>query len=113
MNQAGATRGTAMTAESPDLAATKRRWISPSAGEFCFQRMAQGAAHHPPPPQVPSNHPRTETVLMSRCKLTVQGRGPDGRVIFSVEEYQGKVWITSYYFPFTCGAILDPARLTA
>jgi hypothetical protein len=47
---------------------------------------------------------------MSRCKLTVQGRGPDGLVTFSVEEYQGKVWITSYDRPFTCEAILDPAR---
>jgi len=47
---------------------------------------------------------------MSRCKLTVQGRGPDGRVTFSVEAYQGKVWITSYDCPFTCESILDPAR---
>ncbi|MGH3921633.1 MAG: hypothetical protein ACRDTT_01950 [Pseudonocardiaceae bacterium] len=47
---------------------------------------------------------------MSRRKLTVKGRGPDGRVTFSVEAYQGKVWITSYDCPFTCEAILDPAQ---
>jgi hypothetical protein len=47
---------------------------------------------------------------MSRCKLTVQGRVPDGRVTFSVEKYQGKVWITSYACPFTCKATHDPAR---
>lgn len=47
---------------------------------------------------------------MSQCKLTVQGRGPDGRVTFSLEEYQGKVWITSYDCPFTWETILDSAR---
>jgi hypothetical protein len=47
---------------------------------------------------------------MSRRKLTVQGRGPDGCVTFSLEAYQGKVWITSYDCSFTCEAILDPAQ---
>jgi hypothetical protein len=47
---------------------------------------------------------------MSRRKLTVKGRGPDGRVAFSLEAYQGKVWITSYDCPFNCEAILDPAQ---
>jgi hypothetical protein len=49
-------------------------------------------------------------MLMSRRKLTVKGRGPDGRTTFSVEAYQGKIWITSYDCPFTCEAILDPAQ---
>jgi hypothetical protein len=47
---------------------------------------------------------------MPRRKLTVKGRGPDGRVTFSLEAYQGKVWISSYDCPFTCEAILDPAQ---
>lgn len=47
---------------------------------------------------------------MSRRKLTVKGRGPDGRTTFSLEAYQGKVWITSYDCPFTCEAILDPEQ---
>lgn len=47
---------------------------------------------------------------MSRRKLTVQGRGPDGCTILSLEAYRGKVWITSYGCPFTCEAILDPAQ---
>ncbi len=47
---------------------------------------------------------------MSRRKLTVKSRGPDGRVTFSAEAYQGKVWIISYDCPFICEAILDPAQ---
>lgn len=47
---------------------------------------------------------------MPRRKLTVKGWGPDGRVIFSLEAYQGKVWITSYDCPFTCEALLEPAQ---
>jgi hypothetical protein len=47
---------------------------------------------------------------MSRRKLTVKGRGPDGRTTLSLEAYQGKVWIISYDCPFTCEAILDPAQ---
>ncbi len=47
---------------------------------------------------------------MSRRKLTVKGRGPDGRVTFSLEAYQGKVWIFFYDCPFICEAILDPAQ---
>jgi len=47
---------------------------------------------------------------MSRRKLTVKGRGPDGRTFLSLEAYRGKVWITSYDCPFTCEAILDPAQ---
>jgi hypothetical protein len=51
-----------------------------------------------------------ETVLMSRRKLTVKGRGPDCRVTFSLEAYQRKVWIISYDCPFICEAILDPVQ---
>jgi hypothetical protein len=47
---------------------------------------------------------------MSRRKLTVKGQGPDGRVTFSLDAYQGKVWITSYDCPFICEAILDPEQ---
>ena len=47
---------------------------------------------------------------MSRRKLTVKGRGPDGYTVLSLEAYRGKVWITSYDCPFTCEAILDPAQ---
>lgn len=47
---------------------------------------------------------------MSRRRLTVKGRGPDGRVTFSLEAYQGKVWIISYDCPFFCEAILYPAQ---
>ena len=47
---------------------------------------------------------------MSRRKLTVKGRGPDGRVTFSLEAYQGQVWIVSYDCPFICEAILDPVQ---
>ncbi len=47
---------------------------------------------------------------MSRRKLTVKGRGPDGYTILSLEACRGKVWITSYDCPFTCEAILDPAQ---
>ncbi|MGB8202595.1 MAG: hypothetical protein WCF33_23415 [Pseudonocardiaceae bacterium] len=47
---------------------------------------------------------------MSRRKLTVKGRGPDGYTILSLEAYRGKVWITSYDCPFTCEAILDPTQ---
>ena len=43
-------------------------------------------------------------------KLTVKGRGTDGRVTFSLEAYQGEVWIISYDCPFICEAILDPAQ---
>jgi hypothetical protein len=64
----------------------------------------------PRAPPVLANHLRTGTVLMSRCKLTVKGRGPDGRVTFSLEAYRGKVWITSYDCLFICEAILDPAQ---
>jgi hypothetical protein len=47
---------------------------------------------------------------MSRRKITVKGRGPDGRVTFSLEAYRGKVWITSYDSPFICEATFDPAQ---
>lgn len=49
-------------------------------------------------------------MLISRRKLIVKGRGPDGRVTFSLEAYRGKVLIASYDCPFTCEAILDPAQ---
>ena len=47
---------------------------------------------------------------MSRHKLNVKGRGPDGRTTLSLEACQGKIWIISYDCPFTCEAILDPAQ---
>ncbi len=47
---------------------------------------------------------------MTQRRLTVKGRGPDARVTFSVEAYQGKVWITSCDCPFTCEAILQTAQ---
>jgi hypothetical protein len=47
---------------------------------------------------------------MSRRKLTVKGRGPDGLTILSLEAYRGKVWITACDCPFTCEAILDLAQ---
>ena len=47
---------------------------------------------------------------MSRRKLTVKGRGPDGRTTLSLEAYQGKVWIISYDCPFICEAILEPTQ---
>lgn len=45
--------------------------------------------------------------MAARRKLTVKGRGPDGRVTFYLEAYRGTVWITSYDCPFTCEAILE------
>lgn len=50
---------------------------------------------------------------MTRRRLTVRGRGPDVRVTFSVEVYQGKVWITSFDCPFICEAILETAQAEA
>jgi hypothetical protein len=47
---------------------------------------------------------------VSRRKLNVKGRGPDGRTTLSLEARQGKVWIISYDCPFICEAILDPAQ---
>jgi hypothetical protein len=39
----------------------------------------------------------------------VKGR-QDARVIFYIEVYRGKVWITSYDCPFTSEATLEPAQ---
>jgi hypothetical protein len=50
---------------------------------------------------------------MTRRRLTVRGRGPDAHVTFSVEAYQGKVWITSFDCPFFCEAILEIAQADA
>ncbi len=47
---------------------------------------------------------------MTQRKLTTKGRGPDSRVTFSIEAYQGMVWITSYDCPFVCEAILGPGQ---
>ena len=47
---------------------------------------------------------------MSQRKITVKGRGPDGRTTLSLEACQGKVWIISYGCPFICEAILDPEQ---
>jgi len=48
--------------------------------------------------------------MTTRRKLVVKGRGPEGRVIFYVEAYRGKLWLTSYDCPFVCEAIFDPAQ---
>jgi hypothetical protein len=50
---------------------------------------------------------------MTRRRLTVRGRGPDAHVTFTVEAYQGKVWITSSDCPFTCEAILETTQADA
>jgi hypothetical protein len=50
------------------------------------------------------------TVLMAQRKLTATGRGMDTRVIFYVEAYRDKVWITSYSCPSVCEAILESAQ---
>ena len=50
---------------------------------------------------------------MTRRRLTVRGRGPDGRVTFSVDTYKGKVWITSFDCPFICEAILETTQADA
>ncbi|MGH4017401.1 MAG: hypothetical protein ACRDSL_26440 [Pseudonocardiaceae bacterium] len=48
--------------------------------------------------------------MTAQRKLVVKGRGPDAHVTYYVEAYQGKVWITSYDYPFTSEAIFDPAQ---
>ena len=50
---------------------------------------------------------------MSLRRFTVRGRGPDARVTFTVEAYQGKVWITAFDCPFTCEAILESTQADA
>jgi hypothetical protein len=50
---------------------------------------------------------------MTPRRLTVRGRGPEARVTFSVETYQGKVWITSFDCPFSCEAILETTQADA
>lgn len=47
---------------------------------------------------------------MTRQKLVVKGRGPDGSVTFAVEAYRGKVWVTSFDCPFSSEAILEPTQ---
>ncbi len=42
--------------------------------------------------------------------LTVKGQGPEARVTFSLEEYRGKVWITSFACPHTCEAGLETTQ---
>lgn len=48
--------------------------------------------------------------MTTRRTLIVDGRGPEGRVIFSVEAYRGKLWLTLFDFPFMSEAILDPVQ---
>lgn len=48
--------------------------------------------------------------MTTRRKLVVKGRGPDASVIFYVEVYRGKVWVTSFDCPFTSESILEPAQ---
>lgn len=47
---------------------------------------------------------------MTPRRLTVKGQGPEARVIFSLEAYKGKVWITSYHCPHVCEAIFEPVE---
>jgi hypothetical protein len=53
----------------------------------------------------PAGHARAATATVTELEQLAESR-----VIFSLEAYQGKVWITSYDCPFTCEAILDPAQ---
>lgn len=48
--------------------------------------------------------------MSARRKLVVKGQGPDAWVIFYVEAYRGKVWITAYDCPVNAKAILEPAQ---
>lgn len=48
--------------------------------------------------------------MTTRRKLVVKGRGPEGRVIFYLEAYRGKLWLTCFDFPFTSEAIFEPAQ---
>ncbi|MGH3907397.1 MAG: hypothetical protein ACRDTE_24960 [Pseudonocardiaceae bacterium] len=47
---------------------------------------------------------------MTRRKLVVKGRGQDARVVFYVEVYRGKIWVTSFDCSFSAEAILEPAQ---
>ena len=40
----------------------------------------------------------------------VNGRGPEGCVIFNLEAYRGKVWLTSFDSPFLSEAIFEPVQ---
>ncbi|MCA1709242.1 MAG: hypothetical protein LC808_40555 [Actinobacteria bacterium] len=48
--------------------------------------------------------------MTTRRTLVVKGRGPEGRVIFYLEAYRGKVWISSFDCPFMSEAIFEPAQ---
>lgn len=48
--------------------------------------------------------------MTTRRKLVVKGRGPDASVIFYVEVYRGKVWVSSFDCPFFSESILEPAQ---
>lgn len=48
--------------------------------------------------------------MTTRRKLVVNGRGPDGHVIFYLEAYRGKIWLTSFDFPFMSEAIFEPVQ---
>jgi len=48
--------------------------------------------------------------VTTRRKLVVNGRGPQGQVIYYVEAYQGKIWVTSYDYPFISEAIFEPSQ---
>lgn len=48
--------------------------------------------------------------MTTRRKVVVNGRGPEGYVIFYLETYRGKVWLTSFDSPFTSEAIFEPVQ---
>ncbi|MGH7928897.1 MAG: hypothetical protein ACREQV_14005 [Candidatus Binatia bacterium] len=48
--------------------------------------------------------------MTTRRKLVVKGQGPDASVIFYVEVYRGKVWVTTFDYPFTSESIFEPAQ---
>ncbi|MGH8543855.1 MAG: hypothetical protein ACREX3_09555 [Gammaproteobacteria bacterium] len=48
--------------------------------------------------------------MTTRRKLVVKGRGPDAQVTYYVEAYQGKIWVTTYDYPFISEAIFEPSQ---
>ncbi len=48
--------------------------------------------------------------MTTRRTLVVKGRGPEGRVIFYLEAYRGKILLTSFDFPFTSESIFESTQ---
>lgn len=48
--------------------------------------------------------------MTTRRKLVVKGRGPEASVIFYLEAHRGKVWVTTFDYPFTSESIFEPAQ---